>query len=433
MLSRFSFTILLLPLIYTGVASSVTLEALNSLWFVVLGSIIIIMISYLVATILAYLPFFSVHKQENFTALRIAISFPNIVALPIIIFPALCEFEVFHEFGNVADNTVSLEENMATCLAESNAAIFTYFFGWSILFWSFGYRALRNSGKQQADNIVIDDPLLVAESNNIIRERGQKCRSAMSFSKRIFILSYEVIKDVITSPGFIILLLSFATACIKPLQDALFQPGGVLRVIGSTLESLTSAGATMATIVVAAALADDSNDELNTVTNHGSSESENDGAEKQHDNDNDLTGDEEVLPPVESDMENSFIIQRGDRQNSNDCFHTIIQHPTFKIQVWHVVSRLFVTPAVILGILLSLDCIVTISPIARLVLLVNSCLPGALIVVVVLKANGCTKAASIVTQTYLPSYTLSVVTIAAWASVGMMTFDGDASMCGVKK
>jgi hypothetical protein len=75
-----------------------------------------------------------------------------------------------------------------------------------------------------------------------------------------------------------------------------------------------------------------------------------------------------------------------------------------------------------------LDCRVDLSPTAKLVLLVNSSLPGALIVVVILKANGFSKAASIVSQTYLPSYALSVITTAVWTSLGIAAFS-DSDDC----
>lgn len=429
MLSRFSFYILLLPLIYSGIASSVTLESLNSLWFVIVASIVIIIISYLVATLLAYLPFFKVHQEENFDALRVAISFPNIVALPIIIFPALCEFEVFHEFGNIvggedeSSSSISLQENMAICEAEANAVVFTYFFGFSILFWSFGNRTLQKLRiTQPSNNENSPDDNNLQQSD--IRHKGNQncCESFLAFCKRILFLIYGIMKDIFMSPGFIVLILAFATACIKPLQDALFVPGGALRVIGSTLESLSSAGATIATMVVAAALADDS--DTNDETEHSNNENwNNENLEGNQDHDKELSS----ATNNNEDVEKEMLVEA--QQITTNFFRKIIKHPTFKVQVWHVLSRLFVTPAVIFAILLKIDCIVEISNIAKLVLLINSSLPGALIVVVLLKANGCTKAASIVSQTYLPSYTLSVVTIAAWASIGMMTFDGDVGSC----
>lgn len=244
MLSRLTFNILLLPLIYTGLASSVTLDSLASLWLVVLASFVIIFISFLVALGLAYLPFFRVDKEEHFKALIIAICFPNIVAIPMLIFPALCEYEVFHGYSNI-DTTMSLKENMMTCEQETNAVVFAYFFGFSILFWSFGALSIRRI-KEKATPKSNDD----VDEN--IRTSGSKQglhNAMLSTFKRLCKCVFKVVKDIVLSPGFIVLIVAFVTSIIRPLQLALFKPGGVLRVIGSTLQSLTSAGATFATII----------------------------------------------------------------------------------------------------------------------------------------------------------------------------------------
>ena len=50
------------------------------------------------------------------------------------------------------------------------------------------------------------------------------------------------------------MILGFVTACIPPLQKALFQGGGSLRFLGSALETLGSASTSLNTIVVAASL-----------------------------------------------------------------------------------------------------------------------------------------------------------------------------------
>lgn len=461
MLSRLTFHILLLPLIYTGVASSVTLESLASLWPIVVFSFAIIFISYLVSTILAYLPFFRIDKEAHFQALRIAISFPNIVAIPILIFPVLCEYEVFREFGNVllpsesdtdidTDMPISQEESIAICETEANSIVFTYFLGFSILFWSWGFQSLTNNKDgtiQQDDNSNNDE---LSRSDSVIRRRKGRCETIKSKCNQLILGTFKVIKTVLLSPGFMVLIVSFITACIKPLQDAMFQPGGILRVIGSTLEALTSAGATFATIVVAAALADKGDrgedEEILDSTNRASESNREDCISSCSVDDVEEKCEAEMLPSGKSGLfinENDvgsvkLSIRNNDRNESSSllnartklsgAFSKMTNHPTFKVQVWHVLSRLFVTPAVVFGMLLKLSCSFYISPIARVVLLVNSALPGALIVVVILKANGMTKAASIVSQTYLPSYTLSVITIAIWTSVGMISLS-DSNIC----
>lgn len=133
-------------------------------------------------------------------------------------------------------------------------------------------------------------------------------------------------------------------------------------------------------------------------------------------------GEEEIVVPAESLNERLPTLRTCTQIKR---ISKVLKHPSFKIQIWHIMSRLIVTPAVVYIILWKMGC--SLTPIAKLVLLVNSALPGALIVVVLLKTHGLTEAALIVSQTYLPSYTLSVITIALWAAIGMMTFsDSDA-------
>ena len=95
------------------------------------------------------------------------------------------------------------------------------------------------------------------------------------------------------------------------------------------------------------------------------------------------------------------------------------------LHVWFCLSRLIVAPAVVVGIILALDCsasrvLKSVPNLAKLVIIVNSALPGALIVVVLLKAREeCADTAAAVSKVYLPSYLISILTIAAWCSVGL--------------
>jgi hypothetical protein len=98
---------------------------------------------------------------------------------------------------------------------------------------------------------------------------------------------------------------------------------------------------------------------------------------------------------------------------------------TGRLLLWFVLSRLFVGPALVVGTIVGLDCGGTsflqgVPNLAKLVVIVNSCLPGALIVVVLLKSNpSLSESATAVAQVYLPSYLLSIVSIAAWTALGL--------------
>jgi len=68
---------LILPLVYSTLASAVTPDKLGSLWFVLVAGIAVISLSYIIATLLGKLPFFRVENKKDFDALRIAAAFPN--------------------------------------------------------------------------------------------------------------------------------------------------------------------------------------------------------------------------------------------------------------------------------------------------------------------------------------------------------------------
>ena len=97
-----------------------------------------------------------------------------------------------------------------------------------------------------------------------------------------------------------------------------------------------------------------------------------------------------------------------------------------------ITARLFVTPGIVFILLISLDCyglLESVPNISKLVLLLNSSAPGALVVVVILKVNGLTEEAEAVSKTYLPAYTLSILTYAMWSIVGLIAFRQESDIC----
>ncbi len=97
--------------------------------------------------------------------------------------------------------------------------------------------------------------------------------------------------------------------------------------------------------------------------------------------------------------------------------------PTLRMHFWFCFSRLIVTPACCVMLIVAGDCggiLDGVPGLAKLVVIVNSCLPGAQLIVLTLKSRGLSDSASVVAQVYLPSYLLSVVTIAGWTSLGII-------------
>ena len=95
-----------------------------------------------------------------------------------------------------------------------------------------------------------------------------------------------------------------------------------------------------------------------------------------------------------------------------------------RLHIWFILSRLVISPALVCAVLLGLQCsglLGDVPNLAKLVVIINAALPGALVVVVLLKANSeLADSAAVVAKVYLPSYLLSIFTIAAWSAVGLV-------------
>jgi len=101
--------------------------------------------------------------------------------------------------------------------------------------------------------------------------------------------------------------------------------------------------------------------------------------------------------------------------------------PTIKMHSWFICSRLIIAPAIVCLLIVAMDCGGVLDRIngpslamAKMVIIVNAGLPGAQLIILTLKSKGLSESASIVARVYLPSYILSIITIAAWSSIGLM-------------
>ena len=170
--ARICFHLFTLSLIYSTIAMAVTIETLGNYWFVVVGCFVVLAVSYGIATIMRFVILRSLssnhHSFTSFTefhALRNAATFPNIVALPILIFPSLCEYPVVYKgyilnednlatYNNEDDQEedASLDDDwlQRQCVAQATTMTFCYFFSWSLAFWTFGNSQLLKSSSLSA-------------------------------------------------------------------------------------------------------------------------------------------------------------------------------------------------------------------------------------------------------------------------------------------
>ena len=91
--------------------------------------------------------------------------------------------------------------------------------------------------------------------------------------------------------------------------------------------------------------------------------------------------------------------------------------------IWFTLNRLLLAPALVTAVLMGFDCgglLGGIPHLAKVVIIVNACVPGAFIVVVVLKQKEeMAELAEVVARVYLPTYLLSIVTVAGWTALGL--------------
>lgn len=486
--ARFSFHAFTVPLVYSTIAIAVTLDTIGDYWFVLAGAFVVLGSSFIVATIMRC--FIPIANERDFQALRISATFPNIVALPILIFPSLCEFSVVHEGFIPHDkndpNFSGSDYLESQCVAQSTTMIFIYFFGFSLCFWSFGVNSLMaaarlpngsadaieaNHSKDDSINnsthlaieggadvnppnasedgdgdvevaLLEEDPDAKIEISSVVdngvqqdrvsddgnRRNADKSSNGGSVSQEetatavpTALSSFCVaVKQTTSSPGFIAMIAAFITACIPPLQEALFEGGGPVRFFGSAMETLGQASSPLSTMVAAASLVppkvknDDDEDDDSPVLDE-----------------NPIMSEPTVGPyqrRLDPERRNSrFGNFRRSLQSGSMRVLKAMPRPNgemMRLHIWFCLSRLIVSPLVIIGIIVGLDCggnlLSSVPALAKFVIIVNASLPGAQTIIVLLKSNEeMSDTAAAVAKVYMPSYILSIITIALWTSVGL--------------
>ena len=514
---------------YSGIASSVSIDGLRDLWFVAISAVFVILISYSTTTVLSYIPYFRPDDPLDFEVLRISSSFPNIVALPILLLPALCDYSVVYDgfADEMWPEAVSDENRRDACKDTMDGMVFTYFFAWNTLFWSVGYNRLMVAGGKRnccADNATgnnldskddkkdnrdndngeriprhesssnsssacIDD-CLESNSKNLdgnvrlnetmidihsaachdinsqaIYEKEEESSHNNATNVSCFQSCFVTVRQMVMSPGFLAMVLGFLTSCVTPLRKALFDEGNVLYPVGSSLVALGQAGTIFANIIVAASLAAENSVEKGSTgvedpTERGGKDAftTTDSSlplEQSSDDDSGSCDSELVLKDStigdcnvknETDRNKSFMRRldmknriRGNSsiiRNSSILLDRIRRSPQLPMHLWYIMSRLVVAPFLVCVTLVVMDCgnmLTNVPSAAKLVVMVNASVPGALVVVVVLKSKGFTDTASILAQVYLPSYLISIFTIAGWTTVGLLISiprDDGKSFCG---
>ena len=344
-----------------------------------------------------------------------------------------------------------------------------------MLYWILGYPTLVSAGERRQSVATVSQPTIVdveehepevkvdiedgdghenqcndtthderehkvVEENEPVDTQIQSSNETRRGVKYVFHLIINAFIQTLKSPGFVAMVLGFITACIPPLSNALFSQGGALRFLGSALESLGGASSSVGTLVVAASLvhqaAENDTQPRNSQTVQMSQTTElgiplsSENAARRRVHGEELTcNNEETIQQQQSpnDLRESMRRRRSSiSQMSMRAMAAIRRRkPTIRMHTWFIFSRLIITPAIVCLMIIAMDCGGVLDNIpnlamAKMVIIVNAGLPGAQLIVLTLKSKGLSDSASIVAKVYLPSYLLSVVTIAAWASLGLI-------------
>uniref|UniRef100_A0A7S4K468 Uncharacterized protein n=1 Tax=Odontella aurita TaxID=265563 RepID=A0A7S4K468_9STRA len=471
MLSRFAFTVLNLPLVYSSMGSTLTIDVLGSLWFVPLAGVAVIAISFAAATITERLPFFRIEHRVDLDALRVACSFPNVVAIPILVFPSLCEYEVV--WSTFVDKAADMNRSpIEECTNSLNAMVFSYFFAWLFMFFLMGNQMLVNAGRRKnleesmsrSNGVDVEVESTEGEGggthtrtgcqsldgtqqqddrddliDDTLEGRQSSLDDAAESTKSVIGSFLLAVKRAVLNPGSIAMWAGLITALIAPLQAALFAPGGALRFAGSAIESLAAALPSVATMITAASL----------VPDGSGPDGEGDTAERSSGNGGRRKcaswiwplkflreGNTIVDPNYMGVAARTAELQQKDRRPSLARIRRasarfgrqslrVVRSPTVRMHIWFNVTRLLITPLIITAILVGLDCSTnlfgaTIPHMAKLVVILNSSIPSAMLVILSLKSEGLSESAAVLARVYVPSYVLSIFTISGWTSVGLL-------------
>jgi predicted permease len=553
-LARLSFNVLVIPLIFSTTAISVSPDSLNEYWFVILGALVVTAISYVIPTALGLC--IRIDDPHDFASLRIAATFPNVVALPILIFPSLCEYPFV--YGGTAPSSPPAtnssgaaeaptdDELRVQCVATSNTIIFVYFFLWSLLFWLFGYPQLlavaqKNHDQNQVNDVGVregdarrppgseveaspslidnDDQRATETSTRLSEDQNRSDaglaekaehpndkstrepasivstlmaeertgdsdasssngstspatvaasgRQAEEDTALVRLMSNRCVKALVrtvTSPGFLALAAGFATGCIPPLKAALFDSGGALRFLGSSLETLGLASNSISTMVVAASLVPPPTLIAPLPTEEAApppppagirvrrgEASESDAphvsrgtadparcdipCDLMEPDENPIMSDPTFGPYRRKHNErrrsSSLFVQRTQSMVRRQSARLVEALPLRsspemrRLLVWFTLSRLVLAPAFVIALIVTLDCttgvLSGVAPLAKLVVIFNSCVPGAMIVVVLLKAQPhLSRTAAAISKVYLPTYLIAIFSMAGWTTLGLL-------------
>jgi len=392
---------LLLPcLIVSSLGVAISVESLQRLSVMVLFSFIVNCVSYFSVKLIGrYI--MGTNDKILLSALTVAASSPNCIALPLLVCSTLCE-----------QNNVNLEyqSNSATCFNDAKAMIFVYAIGWHMLFWSFGMSRL--SELQTMNN---DDPEIFNYNPIVI------------FNTFNWLDTFKFFQVVFLTPTILATLLGISIGLLEPIKNGLFHdPTSFLSPIGGALVTLGEPVVCLNTLIMAGSLASvkiklNYND-LGKLTGLFRKRI---NAKDDYDIAEINSKSYEVINALHDiTLQDDTVINNNNRKNiSNDI--PINTNPGLRSIIAFLCCRLILPGVAIIPILRvfrNVGLIPTEKKLMFLVICIITSSPSAQMIVVCLNQLGLSELASKVSFLYLFQYSFSILTITAWCTVAMSIF-----------
>ena len=397
LIAKLSNNLLLPCLIVSSLGVAISVESLQRLSVMVLFSFIVNCVSYFSVKLIGrYI--MGTSDKILLSALTVAASSPNCIALPLLVCSTLCE-----------QNNVNLEyqSNSATCFTDAKAMIFVYAIGWHTLFWSFGMSRL--SELQTMNN---DDPEIFNYNPIVI------------FKTFNWLDTFKFFQVVFFTPTILATLLGISIGLLDSIKNGLFHdPTSLLSPIGGALVTLGEPVVCLNTLIMAGSLASvkiklNYND-LGKLT--GLFVRKRINVKDDYDIAENNSKSYEVINALhDSKLQDDTVIN-----NNNDNNILINSNPGIRSITAFLCCRLLLPGIAIIPILKAFRDVGLIPKEKKLMFLVICIItssPSAQMIVVCLNQLGLSELASKVSFLYLFQYSFSILTITLWSTIAMSIF-----------
>jgi predicted permease len=438
-IARLSSLVFLPALMIYVLGSGLSLKIISELGILIPFAFLISIISFVIAN--------SVGKVivRDDTSLRsgliVCCCMPNSTSLPIMILKSACK---------QPEVNVDYESDQETCEAVALSMLFVYGIGWNIMFWSFARHELERCSLQDKPAAEEEE-----EADPEGRTRSPSAATADSIAPPATTSNHwEKLRAFFLSPPMLGIYIGIFVGICEPVQSLLFfQPFSPLAPLGDSIKTVGEPLICVSTLVMAASLAQVRID-LRTTSAYQlcahlhfwlwSPVGSKDSAEAAHGVYNSVASgggasvaEETATDPLataslalEPKSAKEVQTELGCQVGPTDIViedkpkpSGVNELPPWNYFALHTLCRLILPPIVVLPLLsgaISLGIVPRAQRLLALVVVIESCVPSAQLILIVLNQYGLQEMATNISLMYLFHYLVSIFTITFWFSVGML-------------